>query len=156
MTRTILTGVDNSAAALKAAKKAAVLADAFSSELHVVSAFRVNTINTVRSLQNTHEHEHEQVNAAYREIIDQQTDQAEAVALTVAKTLQSDFPELKIISKSVEGEPGEALVREAEKIDADIIVVGNKRVQGPARILGSIARTVASQASCDLHVVHTQ
>jgi len=153
MTRTILTGVDSSATALKAAKKAAVLADAFSSELHVISAFRVNTVSTIRSLQKTHDREH--VNAAYREATNQQAQQAGALASTVAKKLQSDFPELKIISKGVEGEPGEALVREAEKIDADIIVVGNKRVQGPARILGSIARTVASEANCDLHVVHT-
>jgi len=154
MARTILTGVDNSDTALRAARKAAVLADAFGSELHVVSAFRGNTTNTIRSLQQTHERQH--VQTAYRKAIDQMVEQARDVALTVAEKLQSDFPELKITSKGVEGEPGEVLVREADKIGADIIVVGNRRVQGPARIFGSIARTVASEASCDLHVVHTQ
>src|SRR5699024_3508583 len=127
--------------------------DDFISELHLKYVFSENTVRTIRSIQKTHDREH--VNAAYREATNQQAQQAGALASTVAKKLQSDFPELKIISKGVEGEPGEALVREAEKIDADIIVVGNKRVQGPARILGSIARTVASEANYDLHVVQT-
>lgn len=154
MTKTILTGVDDSETAFKAAEKAATLANAFGSELHVISAFSVSTVNTLRSLQKTHEREH--IHTAYREVTDQHAEQAEGVATAVADKLRSRFPELTIISKSQEGDPGEVLVREGEKLGADVIVVGNKRVQGPARILGSIARTVATETSCDLYVVHTQ
>ena len=39
--------------------------------------------------------------------------------------------------------------------DADVIVVGNKRVQGVSRILGSIARYVAAHAPCDVYIAHT-
>lgn len=154
MTKIILTGVDNSDTAFKAAEKAAALADAFNSELQVISAFRVSTVNTIRTLQKTHEREH--VHTAYREVTHQHADQAEAVAVSVADKLRSLFPSLKITPRSVEGDPGEVLVREAEKLSADIIVVGNRRVQGPARVLGSIARTVATETNCDLYVVHTQ
>lgn len=154
MTRTILTGVDNSETAFKAAEKAAALANAFGSELHVVSAYSVSTVGTIRSLQKTHERE--DIRTAYREVTYQHAEQAEAIATTVADQLRSRFPKLRIVSRSQEGDPGEVLVREGEKMGADIIVVGNKRVQGPARVLGSIARTVASETSCDLYVVHTQ
>ena len=45
--------------------------------------------------------------------------------------------------------------RSSASVDADMIVVGNKRVQGAARILGSIASEVARKAQCDLHIVYT-
>ena len=48
------------------------------------------------------------------------------------------------------------LVSEADRLEARLIVVGNRRVQGPARILGSIARTVAANASCDVYVANTR
>lgn len=35
------------------------------------------------------------------------------------------------------------------------IIVGNQRVQGAARVLGSIAGDVAKHATCNLMVVHT-
>lgn len=46
-------------------------------------------------------------------------------------------------------------MKAAEELDAEIIVIGNKRVQGIARILGSIARDVAAHAPCDVYVAHT-
>ena len=65
-------------------------------------------------------------------------------------------PGLAVTTAALEGKPGEALVRAADKLGAELIVVGNKRVQGVAgRVLGSIARDVASHASCDVYVAHT-
>jgi len=46
-------------------------------------------------------------------------------------------------------------VREAESLGADLIVVGNKRVQGLGRILGSIAEDVAHHSTCDVYIAHT-
>ena len=48
-----------------------------------------------------------------------------------------------------------ALCDEAERLGASCIVVGNKRVQGMARLLGSVAGSVAKSAPCDVLVVHT-
>ena len=55
----------------------------------------------------------------------------------------------------VTGEAVEEIRKYAVQIGADLIVVGNKRVQGITRVFGSIASHVAAHASCDLYIVHT-
>jgi len=55
----------------------------------------------------------------------------------------------------VNAEPAAALCSEAERLQASIIVVGNKRVQSAARVLGTIALDVAKQAPCNVYIVHT-
>lgn len=53
------------------------------------------------------------------------------------------------------GDPADALVGAAEELDATMIVVGNRRTQGLARVLGSVATTVVRKAPCSVHVAHT-
>ncbi|WP_281445477.1 universal stress protein, partial [Paenarthrobacter nicotinovorans] len=48
-----------------------------------------------------------------------------------------------------------ALVNEAEMQDARLIVVGNRRMQGLGRVLGSVANTVAHTAPCDVYIAKT-
>lgn len=52
-------------------------------------------------------------------------------------------------------DPAKSLCDEAERLEASMIVVGNRRVQGAQRILGSIAADVVRHAPCDVLVVHT-
>ena len=40
-------------------------------------------------------------------------------------------------------------------MDADVIVVGNKGMQGVRRILGSVPNSVAHQAPCDVLIAFT-
>jgi nucleotide-binding universal stress UspA family protein len=47
------------------------------------------------------------------------------------------------------------MCEEARRLGARIIVVGNRRVQGASRVLGSIASDVAKQAPCDVLIVNT-
>lgn len=82
-------------------------------------------------------------------------DAAQQVAESVAAVLRDSHPGLTIESSAGRGSPAEVIVRTAENVDADLIVVGNKRVQGISRILGSVARKVASEATCDIHIVNT-
>lgn len=149
----ILTGVDSSETAQKAAEKAASLATALQAELHVMSAFSVDLTETIRTLRSTYDPTG--VAGAVKDLTLRHTNDAERTAAAVAETLRSKYPDLKITSRAAEGSPGSALANEAERVQADTIVVGNKRVQGAARLLGSVARTVASEASCDLYIVHT-
>lgn len=51
--------------------------------------------------------------------------------------------------------PADALCSEAERLGARMIVVGNRRVQGASRILGSVAMDVVRQAPCDVLVANT-
>lgn len=149
----VLTGVDNSETALEAAEKAASLALALGAELHVVSAFNVNMTETIQSVRS--KSEPAAMSSAYHRLVAQYAEEAERTASGISEELRKNYPELKIIAKAVEGAPGNALSNEADELNADLIVVGNKRVQGPTRVLGSVARTVASQASCDIYIVNT-
>lgn len=153
MAKNIVVGVDSSDTALRAAEKAAVLADALNAELYVVSAFNMRMSETIQSVRS--KNEPEAMTEAYTVAIAQYSQAAERTAEAVAEALSTNFPELTITPKAVEGDPGVALNGEAERLGSDMIVVGNKRVQGITRILGSVARSVASEAHCDLYVVHT-
>lgn len=153
MARIVLTGVDGTKTALEAAEKAAEIASGLGGELHVLSAFRMNLSETLQTVRSSDE---PSVMAdAVKSLTVNHTSEAERTAAAVAETLRTAIPDLKIISRAVEGTPGTALAVEAERIGAEVIVVGNRRVQGPGRILGSIARTVAAEAPCDLYVVNT-
>ena len=153
MTKVILTGVDGSETAQEAAEKAAGLAAALRAELHVMSAFSVDLSETLRTVRSNEDPS--AIAEAVKNLTVRYADEAERTAAAVAEKLRAEFPGLKITSRAAEGSPGSALANEAERVQADTIVVGNKRVQGPARILGSVARTVASEANCDLYIVNT-
>ncbi len=52
-----------------------------------------------------------------------------------------------------EGKPADVLVEEAERVGADLIMVGNVRMQGPSRLLGSVGGAVAHHAPCSVLIV---
>lgn len=137
----IVTGVDGTETATQAARTAARLAQGLDAVLHVVSAFgRVDKIDV-------HVEGHDFVLTPEQD--------AQRIAEEVASLLKEEFTSLDITSASAEGKPADALVRVAEEQEADVIVVGNKRVQGLARVLGSIAADVAHKAPCDVYIAHT-
>lgn len=143
MPKTILTGVDASSTALTAAEKAAELADGLGAELHVISSYRLSRSRVAEEM------------TSYETLRDNFAHAAQEVAESVATALRESHPSLTVHASAVDGEPAEALVRLAGELDADTIVVGNRRVQGMSRILGSIANKVAADAPCDLHIVNT-
>lgn len=55
----------------------------------------------------------------------------------------------------VSDDPAAAICDEAERVEAQMIVVGNRRVQGISRVLGAIATDVARRASCDVLISDT-
>ena len=68
---------------------------------------------------------------------------------------EAKLPHDKISRSAVEGDPAKVMVEEARRLGARIIVVGNRRVQGASRVLGSIAGDVLKTASCDVLIVNT-
>jgi nucleotide-binding universal stress UspA family protein len=141
MSRTIVTGVDGSETATRAARTAAELAVALGAELHVLSAYGKYQADTFSS--------------GTEQIVFTTAKDAERTATGTVADLRRDFPQLAITSASSDGRPADALVRAAERLDAELIVVGNKRVQGLGRVLGSVAGAVAAHAPCDVYVAHT-
>lgn len=140
MSDVIVAGVDGSETAAEAADKAARLAAALQAELQLVCAYERFEVEHVPGVQE----------AAFT------TEQrAQGVADKAAEPLRLAYPGLTITAVTEKGKPADALVQAAERVGATLIVVGNKRVQGAARILGSIATDVARKAPCDVYVAHT-
>lgn len=137
MPQTILVGVDGSDSSRKAAEVAAALAASTGATLHVMMAA---------------DDKERAAEAEYLGDVRIQSD-AEAVATEIAESLNGVAP--KIVSGLAHGKPAEALVTVATDIGADLIVVGNRRVQGLGRILGSVATDVAHHAPCDVYIVKT-
>jgi nucleotide-binding universal stress UspA family protein len=54
-----------------------------------------------------------------------------------------------------EEEPADALLSIASQVDANLIVVGNRGMQGARRVLGSVPNKVAHHASCNVLIVAT-
>ena len=53
------------------------------------------------------------------------------------------------------GDPADFLCAEARRLEARVIVVGNRRVQSVSRVLGTVAADVIKKAPCDVLVAHT-
>jgi nucleotide-binding universal stress UspA family protein len=56
---------------------------------------------------------------------------------------------------AVKGEPAETLIAVAEKVGADLLVVGNRGMSGARRVLGSVPNTVSHHCPCNLLIVDT-
>ncbi|MGM0930833.1 MAG: universal stress protein [Actinomycetota bacterium] len=130
MSEIVMVGVDGSNTAFKAASRAADIAEGLNAELAVLSA---------------HVRESTEVDAK----------QAQKMAELVASKLREEHPDLSISPVAVRGKPQEALVEEAARVGAGLLVVGNVGSKGLGRVLGSVANSVARNAPCDVLIVKT-
>src|ERR1700677_4697309 len=62
---------------------------------------------------------------------------------------------LDVVTHTESGAPATAIVRYADEIGADLIVVGSKGMQGTRRVIGSVPNTVAHKAGCHVMIVKT-
>lgn len=137
MTAPIVVGVDQSDTARRAALTAANLASALGAPLHLVMAVSRTRSGGVAS----------------------GGDQFHVDWLSTAEQFLDGFvgelrttPVTRAISVK---DPATAMCEEAEKLSAQMIVVGNRRVQGISRVLGSIASDVLKHAPCDVLIANT-
>ncbi|MBA4607696.1 universal stress protein [Aeromicrobium sp. Marseille-Q0843] len=138
MYKTILVGVDGSDTASRAAEVAAGLASATGAALHIVTAVDEKAAAATDLPPGMHP-----LSPGER---------AEAIARQVAEGLSYQGT---VEASPAPGKPADALVHVAKEIGADLIVVGNRRVQGISRLLGSVATDVAHHAPCDVYIVKT-
>ena len=80
---------------------------------------------------------------------------ATSAASTFLDQLARELGHDRITSKVGIGDVAEIICEEATRLDARMIVVGNVRVQGVTRVLGSIALDVAKHAPCDVLIANT-
>ncbi|MEM8748316.1 MAG: universal stress protein [Actinomycetota bacterium] len=134
----VIVGVDDSDTAREAARRGAVLAEALGEELHLVMALAPERNVTIEAGGERYVHDH--VSHAAERLHGLRVEIGAPNATT-----------------SIGGkDPAKVLTNEAERLDASMIVVGNRRVSGVGRVLGSIATEVIRTAPCDVMVVDTR
>jgi nucleotide-binding universal stress UspA family protein len=139
MTGIIVVGVDGSETAMKAAQTARDLAVSLGATLHVVSAFDSDRTEVFGS--------------GTDKWIVSDAGEAEKVAKSVANSLRTQ--DINVTYAAARGKPAEALIDEAGRAGAQLIVVGNRRMKGLGRVLGSVANSVAHNAPCDVYIAKT-
>jgi nucleotide-binding universal stress UspA family protein len=142
----IVVGTDGSATAAAAVQRACALAEAHSSDLHIVSAYPSSVAPVV---------------AMGRDPASAPPEDRDAdVCAAVERMLEEVRRQLagagvKIITHAVGYDPITAILEVAKAQHADLIVVGNKGMQGPRRKLGSVPDVLAHTAPCDVLIVNT-
>ena len=143
MFKTIVVGTDGTDRADRAVTRAAELAALTGAHLHVVSAYRPAPVHSGdRSVA------------------------AEAPRWSVGgdhladSVLQKTLARMRVKGISVDehapkGDPASGIVTVAARENADLIVVGNKGMQGARRVLGSVPNKISHQSPCDLLIVQT-
>jgi nucleotide-binding universal stress UspA family protein len=138
MFHNILVGADSSVTAARAVRAAAELAKAVGATLHVVTAYKPETVR-VADLP--------------AEFADRVTHPADVLLEQLRE--MTEQVGVKAEFHAATGEPAEAIIRVADRIGADLIVVGNRGMRGMRRILGSVPNTVAHSANCSVLIYDT-
>ncbi len=127
----IVVGVSQTETARRAVDHAAALAEMVGAELHLVLSFD-----------------------PYWDRIEPTTLPATAKAKAYLEELAAELP-VEAVAHPVPGDPDEGILRTAEELDADLIVVGNKGMRGAGRVLGSVPNSIAHHAHCSVLIVAT-
>ena len=134
----IIVGVDQSETARHAAFAAARLASACGKPLHIVMA--VSRRKSVDIAVGATDRWHVDTLSTAEQYLD---------------ALISELPTSPITRTVTLCDPATAICEEATRLEADVIVVGNRRVHGAARLLGAVATDVARRAPCDVLIANT-
>ena len=135
--RDVVVGVDRSDTARRAAHAAAELASAYGVNLHIVMCVE----------------ETKSVGVAVGGDVFRSDWLTEAEQFL--DELERALPHDSFSRHIGPGEPATVLCDEAKRLDAKAIAVGNRRVQGLRRVLGSVASDVLRHAPCDVLVANT-
>ena len=138
----IVVGTDLSARATGAVAYAAELAAQQGATLHVVSVVPPPMTTADAMVPSGAFHDHAVSTTAVEERL-----QAEAARLRHGG--------LEVEVHVCTGSPADVLCKVAEAVDAELVVVGNRRMRGAGRLLGSVASKVAHHAPCSVLIART-
>jgi nucleotide-binding universal stress UspA family protein len=143
MYKNVLVGTDGSGTADKAVQAAADLARHLGAQLHIVTGYRAASPGLGA--------------ASGAALVDMPAEGiVRDAAESVTESAEAHFAEgLQVTRHSVAGHPADAILEAAEKVGADLIVVGSKGMHGARRFLGSVPNSVAHGAQCAVLIVKT-
>jgi nucleotide-binding universal stress UspA family protein len=133
----IVVGIDRSETAARAAAVGAEMARALGANLHLVTCAEKTGATELK------------VGSAH--FRSDWLAEADLFLKDTARRLDHDQVTCHVAS----GNPATVLCEEARRVDARMVVIGNRRVQGVSRVLGSVAGDVLKQADCDVLIVDT-
>jgi len=92
--------------------------------------------------------------ASHETLLEEARRKAPEIIEKAARQIRTQAPQLRVVTKILEGTPKEMIVEEAERWGADTIVLGSHGY-GPVRrfLLGSVAHAVALYAPCTVQIV---
>jgi len=137
---TVVVGADDSPTAAEAVNRAVALAKLSGGTLHIVTAYKPKPVDG--------------------------GDLPDEFRYTVPSTIEADVllrnlggvaeeQGVRFETHAATGDPVDALIGVAEREKADLIVVGNKGMQGARRVLGSVPNSVAHRAPCSVLILAT-
>ena len=138
--KTIVVGTDGTSASGAAVAAAADLAVDAKAKVHLVTACPHPVVVTGVDVVAVPDH---------GEVRSSQGRAVESQAETVRRR------GLEVEVHVCDGSPAQALCAVAETVGADVIVVGDRRMHGAARVLGSVASKVAHKAPCSVFIAKT-
>lgn len=143
MYSSIVVGTDGSSTAEKAVSHAAELAAMSGAHLHIATvAPRIPVLVAPDMMV---------ASAEWNEATEQSTQHALAGAARIAESVGAEAT-----THALGGEPADALLSLCEEVDADLLVVGNRGMQGARRfLLGSVSSRCAHHADCSVLIVQT-
>jgi nucleotide-binding universal stress UspA family protein len=144
MADAIVVGTDGSETATRALEEATRFAKALACELHIVSAYEPMHGAKVSGSQGAAvEGQSVPADAEVRTVVDE-----------AAAHARMDGVEAR--THTVTGDPADALLEVADKVDAGLIVVGSRGMHGmKGRVLGSVPNKVSHSARCNVLIVGT-
>jgi nucleotide-binding universal stress UspA family protein len=142
--RTVVVGTDGSDSSLRAVDKAGALAAGLNAKLIVATAYLRSGVDTLAASRLDYDISKLSPNSPTDAILREARERATAAGAT------------DIEEKPIAGAPEDALIKLAEEVNADLIVVGNVGLGTVAgRLLGSVPANVSRHAKRDVLIVQT-
>ena len=144
MGEAIVVGTDGSDTAQRAVDEAVRLAGALGAELHVVSAFEPLRGAKIAGAP-------EGAAKVWQPLPDSQVESTLSQAAARVR-----MKNIEVTTHALQKDPADALLEVAEKVGADMIVVGNKGMHSASRfVLGNVPNKVSHRARCNVLIVST-
>jgi nucleotide-binding universal stress UspA family protein len=144
MGEAIVVGTDGSETAKRAVDEAVRLASALGAEVHVVSAFEPLRGAKIAGAP-------EGAAKVWQPLPDSQVESTLSQAAAGIR-----MKNVEVTTHALEKDPADAILDVAEKVGADMIVVGNKGMHSASRfVLGNVPNKVSHRARCNVLIVST-
>jgi nucleotide-binding universal stress UspA family protein len=141
--QTIIVGTDGSVTANRAVGRAAELASETGAVLHIVMAYKALSVQKLQARRASLPEEFRWSLSA----------DSEAHCILSHAAEHASKMGVKVETHVASGNPAKAILKTAQDLDADVVVVGNKRIE--RRMRRSVPSGVSQGADRDVLLVHT-